>query len=41
MKLFKNNLSKAFEMLIFTIASLFFLTVSSCFDETRSKNASL
>ena len=38
MKLFKNDLSKAFEMLIFTIASLFFLTIAMAM---RSKNASL
>ena len=38
MKLFNNDLSKAFEMLIFAIVSLFFLTVAMA---TLSKNASL
>ena len=33
MEVVKNDLSKAFEMLIFTIASLFFLTVTTATDE--------
>ena len=38
MKLFENDLSKAFEMLIFTIASLFFSPIAMAM---HLKNASL